>query len=213
MIGHELGIEQGKAPGPQPRHQMDQRHLRRIGFVMKHAFAKEGAAKPNTIEATNKPTLPPRLHGVTVSDPCERAVKRPDAPVDPRAPPPRGRRGTGVDHRLEIMVHTDLEMIRPHGSRQSLRHAKPIQRDNAAPFRFDPVKAWIIGTLGHGKNPAGVGLQEHVGGNGGDQVVGRSGHGTGPQPKRHGATVRENRPALQPPCSHGAVNDPLIWVF
>ena len=41
MRGQELGVEQTIAAEPQPRDQMDQGHLARVGLAAEHAFAEE----------------------------------------------------------------------------------------------------------------------------------------------------------------------------
>src|SRR5262244_238486 len=40
---------------------------------------------------------------------------------------------------------------------------KAVEGNNAAQLRLDPIERRIVGILGHRKNPAGIGLEQHFG--------------------------------------------------
>ena len=41
--------------------------------------------------------------------------------------------------------------------------AKAVERDHAAHFRLDPEQRRVVGALGHRKDAAGIGAQQHFG--------------------------------------------------
>jgi hypothetical protein len=88
----------------------------------------------------------------------------------------RVRPGAAVDHRLEIAIADDRVGFRPHRAGKPPGNVEGIQRNDAAQFRLDPVKRRVVGTLRHGKDAAGIGLEQHFGG---DVYVGgiAAGHG------------------------------------
>ena len=42
-----------------------------------------------------------------------------------------------------------------------MRHAKPIERDDAAHVGLDPIERRIVGIFGHREYAAGIGLEQH----------------------------------------------------
>src|SRR5205807_7773226 len=75
MFGDILRVEQFEAARNQPRHQMDQRHLRGVTGVVKHAFAEEGAAETDPIEPADEVVIAPDLDAVTVAEFMQRAIE------------------------------------------------------------------------------------------------------------------------------------------
>lgn len=49
VLGHELGVQQDKAPGDEPGDQMHQGHLGGVGLPAEHAFAEEGAFEGDAV--------------------------------------------------------------------------------------------------------------------------------------------------------------------
>ena len=70
--------------------------------------------------------------------------------------------GAAVDDGIEIAVDHDGEAVGAHGARQAVRHVEAIERNDAAPFRFDPIERRIVGAFRHGKDAAGIGLEQHL---------------------------------------------------
>ncbi len=79
MLGHELGVEQAEAAGPQPRHEVDERDLRGVALAVEHALAEEGAAEPHAVEAADQPAVAPDLDRVAVAEVEQLAVEAADA--------------------------------------------------------------------------------------------------------------------------------------
>src|SRR5262245_43219069 len=108
MLGDELGIEQTEAAGDQPRTQEHQRHLAGIARVGKHTLAEEGAVERHAVEAANQTVARPGLHRVAVAGIEQIAVQAANAAVDPGGAPARTGHGAAVDHRLEVVINSDL---------------------------------------------------------------------------------------------------------
>jgi hypothetical protein len=72
---------------------------------------------------------------------------------------------TAVEYRIEVAIDGYRETVGTHGARKTARYVEPIQRNDAAAFRFDPIKRRVFGALGHWENAAGIGLQQHLGRN------------------------------------------------
>ena len=70
MLGHILRVEQFKAAGDQPRHQMHQRDLRGVAGAVKHALAEEGAAEADAVESADQIVVLPDLDAVACPSSC-----------------------------------------------------------------------------------------------------------------------------------------------
>src|SRR3954462_6677201 len=81
--GNELGVEQYKSAGDQPRDQMHQRDFRGVAGIMKHALAEEGAAETDAVEPAGEIIAVPRLDAVTMPDLMQSGIEIADAAVDP----------------------------------------------------------------------------------------------------------------------------------
>ena len=44
-----------------------------------------------------------------------------------------------------------------------LGHVEAVERNDATPLRFDPIKGRVLGAFGHGEDAAGIGLQQDLG--------------------------------------------------
>ena len=151
-----------EAAGDQSRHQMHQRHFRGVAHDMKHAFAEEGAAEADAVEAADQIVVLPDLDAVAMTELMQPAIEFADALVDPGVVAAGLRRGAACDHRLEGGVDGDGKRIGAHGARQPRGDAKTLQRDHAAHFRFDPEQGGIVGAFGHREDAAGIGAQQHL---------------------------------------------------
>src|SRR6185295_19443661 len=164
MFGDILGVEQLEPARDQPRHQMHQRHFRRVAGTVKHAFAEEGASQADAIEAACEVAVLPDLDAVAVPELVEPDIEIPDALVDPGVVAAGLRRRAAGDDRLEGGIDGHTEGIRAHGAGQPRGDAETIQRNHAAHFRLDPEQRRVTGALGHREDAAGIGPQQHFGG-------------------------------------------------
>ena len=116
MVRDELGVEQHEAAGPQPRHQMHQRHLRGVARAVEHALAEECPAEANAIEPAGQHAVLVGFDAVAMPDVIELLVERADARVDPGACPAGLRFGAAIEHSLEVAVDRDAEAVRADGA-------------------------------------------------------------------------------------------------
>ena len=61
---------------------------------------------------------------------------------------------------LELRVG-GREAVRAHRARQPRRDVEAFERNDAAHRRLDPVQAGIVGAIGHRKDAAAIGFQQH----------------------------------------------------
>src|ERR1700730_4546799 len=163
VLGQELGVEQAIAAEFEARDEMDERHLRGVALEVKHALAEKCTPDRHAVKAAYELAFAPGLDGMAMPTAEKFAVKTADAAVDPGlAASGRGRR-TSVDHRLEVAIDHDLEVVGAHGAREPPRNMKAVERDDTALLGLDPVEAGILGALRHRKNAAGIGLEQHLG--------------------------------------------------
>ena len=164
MLGDILGVEQLEAARDQPRHQMHQRHFRGVAGAMEHALAEEGAAEADAIEAADEVAVLPDLDAVAVPELVQPDIEIADALVDPGVVAAWLRRRAAGDDGLEGGIDGDAEGIRAHGAGQPRGDAEAVERNHAAHFRLDPEQGRVIGALGHREDAAGIGPQQHFGG-------------------------------------------------
>ena len=165
MLGDILGVEQVEPARDQPRHQMHQRHFRRVAGTVKHAFAEEGASQADAVEAACEVAVLPDLDAVAVPELVEPDIEIADALVDPGVVAARLRRRAARDDRLEGGIDGNAEGVRAHGAGQPRGDAETVERNQAAHFRLDPEQRRVTGALGHREDAAGIGPQQHFGGN------------------------------------------------
>src|SRR5690606_37231070 len=135
------------------------------------------------VKAACQAPIAPRLDSMAMTAREQFAVKPVDAAVDPGLVAAGRGRGALADHRLEIVVHPDVECAAAHRARESAGDVKAVEWDDPALARFDPVEAWIVGILRHRKDAAGISLEQHVRGNL-DLEVAVAGHGARPSRAR-----------------------------
>jgi len=87
MFGQELAVEQLKVPDAQARHQMSERHLRRIAHPAEHALAEEGRAKANAVKPADQLAVVPGLDRMGVAASVKLGISALDIGVDPRVGP------------------------------------------------------------------------------------------------------------------------------
>src|SRR5205823_13993092 len=105
----DLRVEQFETTRNQPRHQMDQCHLRGVTGVVKHAFAEEGAAETDPIEPADEVVIAPDLDAVTMAELMQCAIEIANALVDPGVLAACLRRGATGDDRLERRIDRNNE--------------------------------------------------------------------------------------------------------
>ncbi len=162
MVGHELRVEQRKAARPQPRDEVHQGDLRGVARVAEHALAEKRAAKAHAVKPAHQPVAVIRLDRMAVPNVVEAAIELADAHIDPGARSPRGGRGAAVDHAVEITIRNNGVALGFHQARKPRRDMETVERDHAALLGLDPVERRIFRALGHGKNPARIGLEQHL---------------------------------------------------
>ncbi len=131
---------------------------------MKHALAEEGAAEADAVEPADEVVIVPDLHAMGMSEFVQPDVEIADALVDPGVLAARLRCGAAGDDSFESGVDGDGEGVGAHRARQARGDAKAIERYHAAHLRLDPEQGWVVGALGHREDAAGIGAQQHFGG-------------------------------------------------
>ena len=93
----------------------------------------------------------------------ELAIEIANAPVDPGARASRHRLPqpsiTASKSRSTTTVKRPERTVRA----SRLGNMKPVERNDSAPFRLDPVEGRVLRAFRHGKDAAGIGLQQHFG--------------------------------------------------
>ena len=138
MRRQKLRIEQSVTAEPQPRHEMDERHLAGVGDPAEHALAKEGGAERDAVEAADQLALVPAFDAMRRAALEQPGIELQNLVVDPGIGPLIAGFGTAAHDRLESGVAADRERVLPHDPAQPARHMERIEGDYAAPFRIDP---------------------------------------------------------------------------
>ncbi len=142
---------------------MDQRDLRGIAFARKHAFAKEGTAQGDAVQAADQTFALPAFDAVGLPPRIQFDIEPADGRVDPAVLAPFSWCRTGVQHSVERRIDTHRERIGADGASKARRHMKGFQRDDAALFGFDQEHPWVVARLAHRKDAGGIALQQGVG--------------------------------------------------
>src|SRR5262249_2453453 len=137
-------------------------HLGSVGDAVEHALAEKGGAEIDAVEPPDETIAGINLDRMAMADVVEVAIELPDAAIDPGGAPANHWCRATIDHRVEVAVDPHLEPVTSDGARQTLRDLQPVERQDAPGFRLDPVEAWVIGALGHRKDAAGIGLEQHL---------------------------------------------------
>src|SRR5262249_58751686 len=92
----------------------------------------------------------------------ELAIQHADARIDPGARAAGAGSGAALEHRVEVAIDGDRETVGAHGAREAARHVKALERDDAAHLRLEPIERRILRALRHGKDAAGIGLEQDL---------------------------------------------------
>src|SRR5690349_14222561 len=117
------------------------------------------------------------------------AIEVANALVDPGVLAARGRRRAACDDGLEGGIDGDREIVSTNGAGKAGGDAKTRERNDAAHFRLDPEQGRIVGALRHREDAAGIGAQQHLGGDFGGIGVARG----------HGATIAKRGGGCEAP--------------
>src|SRR6185369_51997 len=153
-----------EAAGAQARDQMDERDLGRVARAMEHAFAEEGAAERDAVEAADQRVAVVDLDAVAMPALVELVVEHADAGIDPGALTPWLRLGAAVQHAVEVAVDHHRKAVRSHRTGEPARQVKTVEWNDPAHLRLDPVERRIVRALSHRKDAAGIGLEQDFGG-------------------------------------------------
>src|SRR5436190_2507847 len=162
VIGHELRVEQPKSAGLEARHEVHQCDLGGIARAVEHALAEERAAERNAVEPADELLALVDLETMAMAPFVELAIEHADAPVDPSARAPEARLRAALEHRVEIAVDGDGETVGAHGAGKPCRHVEALERNDTAQLRLDPIERRVVRALRHGKDAAGIGLEQHL---------------------------------------------------
>jgi len=112
MVCHELAVEERVATGLQASDEPGEGDLRCIGRAAEHAFAEEGSAELDAIEAADELVTAPDFDRMGVAEPVQREYCALDIGVDPGFRPV----GAGSDDLGECHVEGNPEPVRPDRS-------------------------------------------------------------------------------------------------
>ncbi len=160
MRSDELAVEQAPTPGKQPRDEMGECNLRRVARPADHRFAKEGAAERHAVQPADQLVAPPAFDAVRVAEPEQPVVTRLDHRVDPRRRPVGGGLGAQRDRFGKGGVGGDAETVGDQGFFQAMRQAKPIERQDRAQPRLDPMDRRVVRPVGHREQSLRIGAEQ-----------------------------------------------------
>src|SRR5690349_7487042 len=142
---------------------MHERHFRRVARGVKHAFTEECPRQGDAVKPADERIAVIDFDAMAVAALMQLAVEVPDARVDPGAAAAGVRRRTAGDHRIEVAVDGYRETVRPHRAREPRGEVETVQREDAALRGLNPVETVVVGAFRHGKDAAGIGLEQDLG--------------------------------------------------
>jgi hypothetical protein len=140
-----------------------QRRFAGVGLPREHAFTEEGAADRHAIKAAHELVIDPRLDAVRGAAFMQFHVEGADIGIDPSVFAVLAGGRAPIDHRVEVAIDGEAELVLPQRAREAAGDVKGVQRKNAAPFRVDDKETVIIAALRHRKDAAFVAGQQVVG--------------------------------------------------
>ena len=151
MLGHELAVEQAEAALDQPRHEMDQRHLRGIALAAEHALAEERRPDRHAVEAADQLARRAGIrrcaHGRAR---CSSRVEVDDRLVDPGLGMARPRLGAGAHDVGEGRCRRGPRRSPVRKLRASrCGQVEAVERQDAAPPGIEPEELRIVAALAH----------------------------------------------------------------
>lgn len=162
MTGEKLRIQQGKAPHPQARHEMNQCNFGGITDAAEHAFAKKSTTQTYTIETADQALPLPALDGMSQTRCMQILIAFQDRGIDPGAGTIVSCLATCLHYGGKIAVDMHGKPVRTDDLGQRSGHMKMIQRDNAALFRFDPENFFILGAVSHREDTGRIGADQQI---------------------------------------------------
>jgi hypothetical protein len=162
MVGHELAIEQLKAPDLHPRHQPYERHLRRIGYAAEHAFAEKRPPHCHPVKSADQLAVQPAFDAMCVASALEFTKCVLDVGVYPGIAPVIARFRAGCDNTGKRLVCCHHKPFLPDGLRQRFRQDEPLQRQYRPLFGLDPECIRVIARIGHRKNAIGISAHQQI---------------------------------------------------
>ena len=160
MRGDELAVEQFPAARDQPRHEVRQRDLRCIARPADHRFAKERPPERDAVEPADQVVAQPAFDTVRMADLEQPVVTRLDHRVDPCRRPVARRLGAQRDHVGKGGVGGDTKAVGGERLFQTAREAKPVEWQDRAQPRFDPMDRRVIRPVGHRENTLRIGAEQ-----------------------------------------------------
>ena len=161
VIGHVLGVEQLESADLEPGHEMHERDLGRVARAMEHALAEERPPERDPVEPADQRVALVDFEAVAMAALVELAIEHADARIDPRARPAVASLRATFQHAVEVAVDGDGEAVGTHRSGEPRGNMKAIERNDAAHLRLDPVEGRVLRAVRHGKDAAGIGLEQH----------------------------------------------------
>src|SRR5262245_9601505 len=162
VIRDELRVEEPESTGLESSDEMHKRDLGSISRPVEHALTKERATESNPIATAHEVFALVNLKTMAMAPLVELAIEHADAGIDPSARPARAGLGTPLEHSFEVAIDSDGETVGAHRAREPTWHVEAIEGNDAAFLRLDPVERRIVRALGHGKDAAGIGLEQDL---------------------------------------------------
>src|SRR5487761_1435826 len=116
---------------------MHQRYFAGIALAREHAFAEEGAAQCDAVQATDESSLTPTFDAVREALAVEGGVERDDLSVDPGFLALLCRYGAVPDGGAKVGIASDFEPPGPYRPCKALGKVKPVERQHAAQLGID----------------------------------------------------------------------------
>ena len=162
VAGHELAIEQAIPRVAHRRDQPAERNLAGIIGAAEHAFPAKHPVERHAIQPTHQFAIAPTFDRMGMASPVQRAIARLDPVADPAFAILIARRGTGIDHCVEIGIAGDLKPVLPDGFAQAFGENQSIEWDDRPFARLDPEHLIIAAVIGHGKDSRTIGAQQKI---------------------------------------------------
>ena len=162
VVGDELRVQEAVAARSQALDQRDERDLAGVARAREHAFAKECRPKRNPVQPTGQTSASPGFDAVRVAPPMQRTIQLDQLVVQPGARARGANFGAGLDHLGKVAVDADLELPPADHLAQALGLMEPLERQDPAAPRVNPVDGRVMAVVRHRKQPAGVGAKQQV---------------------------------------------------
>lgn len=162
MIGHELTIQQFKAPRFQTGRQPDKGDFRSVRLPAEHAFTEKSASQRDAVQATHQPFFHPALDTMGISHRIKGKACFLDGLVDPAFRAFRCRFGTSAEHPCEVAVSSDIKFVGTKRFAQRFGDVHRLQRQDGPLLGLYPKNFGIVPAVRHGKYPHSIGPQQDI---------------------------------------------------